>query len=363
MTQIRFGSAMARPGEKNLGQLHVTRGRKDVRLPVAVVHGARPGKHVVIMANQHGNELIGFEAIRQFIDQVDPRKMKGTVFAILSMNPRAAMLKSSTWPEERHALLVRKFGDGPYEGALGEYESQQNLNWIWPGKPNGLLAERIVHEVWTQAVLAPHGKASLVIDIHSLPLGFRTPIFVGEDATARFGIASGIPYIVNMRWPGSGKLKAINVVAREAGIPVITMEPEGQECIVPESVEETRVALFNMLKFLRMLPGKLRLPKKAYILDPWRSQNEKTRRPTCVIINATRAGILAPHLQQFDLVKKGDLLCELLDIYTGKILDSYRAERSGILYHMSLGGICRKGERLFVISDFKMVEPAAFIRA
>jgi len=360
MTTVRFGSAEASPGEKAWGQLHVVRGRKDVSLPVAVVHGLRPGKHLVMMANQHGTELNGFEAIRQFVEQVNPRRMKGTVFAILSMNPRAAMLRSANWPESRHASLLRTFGDGPYKGDTAQYRSPLNLNWIWPGKPDGSLAERIDHEVWTQAILAAHRQADLVIDLHALALGYRTPIFAADEAAADLGVAAGIPYIVNMRW--TRDVRAINTLAREAGIPTLTIEPAGQGCIVPESVDETRVALVNMAKFLNLLPGRLELPEQAHIIDPWRSQFEKTKKASYVTVNAPRAGLLAPYKHQYDLTKKGELLCNLLDVYTGRVMHSFRAPRAGILYHMNLGGICNEGDRLFVVADCRTVCPITFVQ-
>jgi len=360
MATIQFGGAKAGPGQKAWGQLRVVRGKKEVRLPVAVIHGLRPGKHMVVMANQHGQELNGFESIRQFVEQADPRRMKGSVFAVLSMNPRAAMLKSANWPEERHAQLVRKFGDGPYQGAPAEYRSQLNLNWIWPGKPDGLLCERIDHEVWTGAVLAPHRKADLVIDIHALALGYRTPIYAADAVSARLGVAAGIPPIVNMRW--DHKVRAINTLAREAGVPTLTIEPAGQACMVPETIEETRAALVNMARFLRIMPGRLRLPEHAYIIDPWRSQFEKTRKVSYVMATAPKAGLLVPYKHQYELANKGELLCNLLDIYTGRVVRSFRAPRSGMLYHMTLGGICNKGDRLFIVSDCRTVQPAAFVR-
>lgn len=360
MRIIEFGSAKAAPGRKAWGQLHVVRGKKDVSLPVAVIHGARPGRHMVMMANQHGRELNGFEAIRQFVEQVNPRRMSGTVFAIPSMNPRAAMLRSTNWPEERHAQLLREFGAGPYQGVPAPYQGTLNLNWIWPGKPDGTLADRIDHEVWTKAILAPHRKADLVLDLHALELGYRTPVYAADEDSARLGVATGIPYIVNCRW--SDKVRAINTLSRSQGIPTLTIEPAGQGCMVPESVEETRVALFNMAKFLKMLPGKLVLPPRAYIIDPWRSVSESLRRPTYVEVKAPCGGLLMPYKHQYDRARKGELLCNLLDIYTGKVLHAFRAPRSGNLYHMTLGGICQKDDRLFIVSDFKAVAPVVLIR-
>ena len=162
---IELGSAKARPGEKAWGQLFVREGKKSVRLAVAVIRGAQPGPHAVLLANQHGAELNGFEAIRRVVEELNPAKVRGTVYALPSMNPRAAMLGEQSWPEDRHAELVKAYGAGPYKDTKGEYRTPYNLNWIWPGKKGGSLAERVIFEVWNRAALAPHRRADPLVSL------------------------------------------------------------------------------------------------------------------------------------------------------------------------------------------------------
>lgn len=126
---IQLGTAKARPGQKAWGQIHVREGRKYVRLPACVIHGARPGEHVVLLANQHGVELNGVEAIRRLCEEIDPKKLKGTVFAVPSANPRAAMLKQQAWIEDKPK---GKSADGQ-----DHYRNPYNMNFQWPGKRGG----------------------------------------------------------------------------------------------------------------------------------------------------------------------------------------------------------------------------------
>ena len=58
MTRIHLGSASTGPGRKAWGQLRVAQGKKDVRLPVAVIHGAQPGPHVVMIPGAPTSDIL-----------------------------------------------------------------------------------------------------------------------------------------------------------------------------------------------------------------------------------------------------------------------------------------------------------------
>ena len=367
MPLVRLGSTRARPGQKAWGQLSVRNGKKSVRLAVGVVHGARPGPHAVLLANQHGSELNGFEAIRRTIEELDPTKLRGTVFALPSMNPRAAMLGEQCWPERQHAKLVRSFGAGPYKNVKGDYRTPYNLNWLWPGKENGSLAERIVFEVWNRAVLAPHRRADLLVDLHAFDIQSPTAVFAEDDVAAELGVASGIPYVVKTRFDSHETIRvdsftvvSSNTACRDVGIPAITIELSGQRSIIPVSVDQGQVALSNLLKHVGILPGRPVLPARTFILDPWRDESttKKHARPSYILYSAKKAGLVIPHRRHYDRVKKGDLVCEVANPYTGQIVESGRAGMSGMLYSMHHTGLCGRGDRLFIVSTVRSVSPA-----
>ena len=354
MDAIELGTARAQSGRKAWGQLTVRQRHKQVRLPVAVVHGAKPGPHAVLLANQHGLELNGVEAIRCVVEELNPEAIRGTVFAVPSMNPRAAMLADQCWPEEHHARLVRSFGAGPYRNVKGDYRSPYNMNWLWPGRRAGSLVERIIWEVWNRAVIAPHRRADLVVDLHCHQS--RTAVYAEDDVATDLGVATGIAYIVKTRFPDKMKITSNNSACRRVGIPSLTIELSGQRAIFPQSVDQGRAALLNLLKFLGVLRGKPVLPEGTYVLDPWRDKfsDKKYARPSNVMHFARKPGLMVPHKQMYDVVKKGDLICEVVNPYTGQIVESGRAGMSGMIYGMHLSGVCGPGDRLFVVATVRV---------
>jgi len=365
-TIVALGSARARPGEKAWGQLSVRQRGKGVRLAAAVVNGAQPGPHAVLLANQHGCELTGFEAIRRLVEGLDPAKLRGTVFALPAMNPRAAMLGEQCWPEEQHTKLLKAYGAGPYKGVAGDYRTAYNMNWLWPGRRDGSLAQRAVFEVWNRAVTAPHRRADLLVDLHAFDVLSPTAVFAEDDAATALGVASGVPYVVKTRFANHKTIRvethtvvSSNTACRAVGIPSITIEFSGQRAIFPACLGQGRTALSNLLKHVGILAGEPDLPERTYILDPWRNQFEdrKYARPSYIAHSAEHAGLVVRHKRHYDRVKKGELVCEVADPYTGRIVERGCAGMSGMLYGLCGLGTCARGDALFTVSTVRTVRP------
>jgi predicted deacylase len=148
------------------------------------------------------------------------------------------------------------------------------------------------------------------------------------------------------------------------GIPSVAFELGGQGAIVPQSVEQGVTAIRNLLKLHRMMPGALELPKEVAIFDPWRSDLIKKtfRRPTYEKYWAQHPGLVVRRREPHTFVRKGDIVCQVVNPYTGKIVQTARAARSGGLYSMTDEAVCNKGDRLFVVSLAWKVRPAEYLR-
>jgi predicted deacylase len=362
--RIQLGTANANPGEKAWGVLRVKHGKKSVRLPVGVIHGLRPGPHFVAIAVHHGRELNGFASIRSFVGKVDPARLRGTIFAIPCANPLAAMMRSYAWPESRHRALVRRYGSGPYPALLDAADQQRlNMQRVWPGRANGLFVERVVHKLWTRAVNAPHRRADFVIDLHCFQRESASAVYLPDSGMIPFGLATGLRCIVNMSYTPAATL--CTAVCRRAGIPALIIESSGQGCVTPDSAEEGECILFNLVRYMRMLQGPLALPDQAVILDPWRDQREPGRhaKPSVAFEYARRPGLFIPYRWPYDVVRKGEIVSEMVDLYTGRTLQTLRAPFSGCLYDAGAGaGVREKGERLMGVSIFRQVRPRDELR-
>lgn len=276
------------------------------------------------------------------------------------------MLGEQCWPEEQHAKLVKSCGAGPYKSGKGDYRTAYNFNWIWPGKKSGSLAQRVIYEAWNRAVMAPHRRADLLVDLHAFDIQTPTAVFAEDDVAVDLGVASGVPYVVKTRFAnhktirvGAFTVVSSNTACRNVGVPAITIELSGQRAIVPGSVDQGIVALSNLLKHTGILSGRPVLPERAYILDPWRNEFEdkKYAQPSYLEHPAKKAGIFVRRKRHYDRVKKGDLICEVVNPYTGQIVERGHAGMSGVIYGMHHLGVCGRGDRLFTVSVARAVSP------
>jgi hypothetical protein len=364
MKMIQCGTAKARSGQKAWGQLVVKRGPKQVRLPVIVINGSAAGEHVVLMANQHGGEINGVEAIRRFAEQVNPRRLKGTIFAIPSANPRAALLANECWPEDDDPGLVAKLRGCPYTGQdQNRNNCKYNMNRKWPGKPDGLLVERMTYEIWNHAIMAAHARASLVLDFHC----HRTPsaVYARIPAEVELGVVSGVPTVIHTR--GGIEHRLAEVVCGLAGVRSLVIELGGQLVLDPVSIEDGRRSIFNLLKFWGMLPGRPQYPRETLILDPWRNdvlKDRTWRRPSWLDYRVKHTGLVMFHRQPYNLVRKGEIVATVTDPFTGRIVEECRAGMSGVvLNHRISVPVGQKGEAIFRLSMLRQrVRTADYIR-
>jgi hypothetical protein len=128
-----LGDLVAQPGSQVRGYCEVSLGTSTVALPVAITHGAEPGPVLSVTAGIHGGEYVPMVAVRQFIRDLDPAAMRGTVVACLQSSPVAF--------RQRAAFI------NPLDG--------QNLNRTFPGDPLGgptaRLADWLFENVLTRA--------------------------------------------------------------------------------------------------------------------------------------------------------------------------------------------------------------------
>jgi predicted deacylase len=115
-TPYVVGELSAQPGTQVRGYCAVSLGTVSVSLPIAITHGVEPGPVLAVTAGIHGGEYVPMVAVRQFIRDLDPARMRGTVVASLQSSPVAF--------EQRSAFV------NPLDG--------QNLNrsarlaaWLW----------------------------------------------------------------------------------------------------------------------------------------------------------------------------------------------------------------------------------------
>ena len=81
------GSASAQRGTTATGAIAVPAGTDSaLDIPVAVIHGARPGPTVAFVAGSHGTEYSSIIAMQRLIPRIDASKLAGTVIVVPIIN-------------------------------------------------------------------------------------------------------------------------------------------------------------------------------------------------------------------------------------------------------------------------------------
>src|SRR3989440_10807348 len=84
---VRVGTAVAPRGQVARGAIEVPAGSDAaLSIPVAVVHGARPGPVLAIVSGAHGTEYASIIAVERLIRQLDAKSVAGTVILVPLVN-------------------------------------------------------------------------------------------------------------------------------------------------------------------------------------------------------------------------------------------------------------------------------------
>src|SRR3954449_2794408 len=107
------GTATARRGQTAYGVLKVPAGSDaGYDIPVAVVHGARPGPVLAIVSGAHGTEYASIVAVQELIDTVKPAELSGTLILVPLVNvPSFEKLTPHVNPTDNKSMNSRYPGD------------------------------------------------------------------------------------------------------------------------------------------------------------------------------------------------------------------------------------------------------------
>ena len=135
------GTATAQRGTTATGTIPVPAGSDSaLAIPVAVIHGARPGPVVAFVAGSHGTEYSSIVALQRLIPRIDAKALAGTVIVVPIIN--IASFQQMT----------------PHVNPI----DRKSMNGNYPGDPNGTQSQRALALVTSQVVV----PADVVVDLH-----------------------------------------------------------------------------------------------------------------------------------------------------------------------------------------------------
>ena len=296
--RLKLREITIEPGEKKKAYMAVTQtpGGQPLGFPLMVVNGTKEGPILLVNGAVHGDEYESGEAIRAIWRDLDPKALSGVFVGVPVVNVPA-------FEAGRRS--------NPIDGI--------NMNRIFPGKLDGFLSEQLAYYFYHEIL----EKCDMVVDMHGggVALAISPTVIYREMGSDELQAkAKELAYAtgVDLVWRGGGKWGgAINVEGMRAGKPTITVELGGEGRCLDKFVDAQRKAIENVMKYYKMIPGVPDLPKER-IIAPGSFDF------------STKGGLLRTKKQLRDLVKKGEVIATISDLF-GDVVEEIKAPHDGII--------------------------------
>jgi predicted deacylase len=321
--EFTLGPIEAPPGTLRSGWLTVPPAEDgEARIPVSVLHGARPGPVLALIAGTHGYEYPPITALQRLRTSIDPAKLAGTVVLVHVANVPS--------------FLGRTIYYSPADG--------KNLNRVYPGRENGTLSERIAWMITHEVI----ERADYLIDLHSgdgnealRPYVYMPVTGDGElDAATRgLALAFGIDHIVIDK----GRLRSaddslyVDQTALSRGVPAITTETGQLGSNDDRWVQIAERGVMNVLHHLGMLDGEMRENPGVVWLTDYQ------------VVTSPETGIFRAAVRDGYAVAEGGLLGVLVDFF-GEEIAEIRAPFAGVVNYVVATPPVSKGEPVAMVS-------------
>jgi predicted deacylase len=287
------GSASAQPGAAALGSIAVPAGSDSaLEIPVAVIHGARPGPTVAFVAGSHGTEYSSIIAMQRLIPRIDATKLAGSVIVVPIINiPSWTSMTPHINPIDR-----------------------KGMNSSYPGDANGTQTQRALALI-TSDVVAP---ADVVVDLHGGDLDenlrpysywFRSGHATQDSAALKLIMAFGLDHVivtdVDPNGPNTGRSLSGQALVR------------GKTVLVAEA---GRSGIVDATDVTALVEGSLDVLAALHMLD---RRYTNVRHPMWLVgagarVAADSAGVFIASVDRDTRVTRGQLLGYTTDFFGRK---------------------------------------------
>jgi len=301
------GTATARRGQKVTGAIAVPAGvDAATNIPVAVVHGAKPGPVLALVSGAHGTEYASIIALEKLIAILNPAEISGTVIIVPLVNIASF---------ERKVPHVNPVDD-------------KSMNRWYPGKMDGTQTDRASYMITKQVV----EQCDHLIDLHGGDLdeslrpysywtrtGNETQDRISREMVLAFGLDHIIISTERPKDPNASRY--LENTATTRGKPSITAEAGHAGTVEPEDLSALIDGCLSVMRYLKMLPG-----APSPIEHPvWVEK--------IVTITSDQTGIFYPLVKRGTYVEQGMKVGYVTD-YVGKTIFEARASAAGVVLYV-----------------------------
>ena len=206
--------------------------------PYIAIAGPRSGPTVLITAGIHAAEYTGIEGAIRLGRTISPEAVRGTIVIIPLLN--------------RPGFYERSIYVNP--------EDNDNLNRLFPGRPDGTWGERFAHRLLTEIIV----KCDNAIDLHAGDLIEDLVPFVIYRETHDASLDTRIQAMANAygaRWavksaPTGERPGTLMAVAAQNGVAAMLAESGGRGQLIEEDVARHVTGVTNILRTIGAISGR-----------------------------------------------------------------------------------------------------------
>lgn len=288
-------------------------GLAKYRWPYFSIAGAADGPTVLVTAGIHAAEYTGIEAAIRLGRALDPRAVRGRIVIIPLLN--------------RPGFYERSVYVNP--------EDNDNLNRLFPGRPDGSWGERFAHHLLEEIVV----RCDHAIDLHAGDMVEDLVPFViyretGDAAlderSQRMAFAYGAPWAVRSA-PTGERPGSLYAVAAIRGVASMLAESGGRGLLMEDDVARHVRGVTNVLRAIGSLAG-----------DP-----ERVTPPTIVEsfdwVRSPHEGIFHPSVRVGDRVRRGQAVGEMVDLLGERLAEVLAPVGGVVLFIVTSPAIKKEG--------------------
>lgn len=294
-------------------------------LPISIIKGKESGKTFTILAGVHGYEYPPIIALQEILKEINPEELKGSIIIIPIANIGA--------------FYHRRIRVNP--------DDNLNLNYIFPGKENGSITEKIAHYITTQIIPI----SDVFLDIHCGDANedlFPFSCYYDDKnnpentATAQHLCEiSGLPFVVSYPYDISPTEPAKYAFKQAVQNRIVALSLEAGKLgnLQKDATKSLKNSVYRMLHSMNIYSDKdtdFSETKVKHLYSPY-------------YISVPETGFFYSQKKAGDIVEQGDNLGYISDEFGNKLKDIITPESGIILYKIGTPPV-NKNETLFCIA-------------
>jgi predicted deacylase len=304
---FKVGTASANRGQKVTGTIEVPAGSDAaLSIPVAVVHGAKPGPVLALVAGSHGTEYASIIALEKLIAQLNPAEIAGTVIIVPLINIPSFEQKVP------HLNPVDK----------------KSMNRFYPGKMEGTQTERASYLITKEVV----EQCDHLIDLHGgdtdeslRPYSYwtKTGNEKQDQISREMVLAFGLDHIIisTDRPKDPQASRYLENTATTRGKPSMTAEAGYAGTVETDDVNALIDGCLNVMRYLKMISGAATVVQQPVWIG------------RIATLASEQTGIFYPLVKRGTFVEQGMKVGYVTD-YFGNVSFEARAPVAGIVLYI-----------------------------